>query len=559
MTPLKIIFLGSELRRDELLPFARAANLEIVATVFQPESLAFEVEHDDAHVVVITWESPFSDWLIDVLDLMPHLPLVAWNLSGEKKQVLQSMGLVGVVDQRHLDGGLLHEMLDQAMRDYDTGLELKEAKLKLSELRMDEWDRKEKLERERQALLSLARYKFQEGNFKTGLKKVARLCLEMLAVDRVSIWLARRIDGRFHHVVEEGLGEMLEPGVLLEEEPSEVYLEDLSRGEPMAMSTLKGLSLYKNQQKVLLNGERTSLVDAPIFFNGQVKGILRAEQKDGPRDWQMENLNFIDALADVVSLALEQEERLKVTQQLREKEALYLEQLEKSNEELQEFASVVSHDLQEPLYKVGAFGDVLLKQHTNQLNDEGKFIVSRIKDAGDRMSSLISNLLTYSKISSQERPFEVVDLNVVVRGVLEDLEVRVVQMDAEIKVDHLPRVYADPMQMRQLFQNLIGNALKFAKSGQAPWVHVQYECEKEHLIFRVVDRGVGFDPQYSKSIFGVFQRANVGRERQGTGVGLAIAKKVALRHKGSISAQSKVSEGAEFEVRFPKEMVCLET
>lgn len=533
--------------------------MEIVATVSQPESLAFEINHQDAHVVVIAWESPSSEWLIDVLELMSHLPVVAWNLFEEKKQVLQAMGVVGVVDQRHLDGGLLQEVLDQVMRDFDLNLELKDAKLKLSEFRMDEWDRKEKLERERQALLSLARYKFQEGNFKVGLRKVARLCLEMLAVDRVSIWLARRMDGRFHHVVEEGLDETLELGVLLEDEPSELYLEELNRGEPMAMATLKGLSLYWPQHKVLLNGEKTSLMDAPIFFNGQVKGLLRAEQAEGPRDWQMENLNFIDALADVISLALEQEERLKVTQQLREKESLYLEQLEKSNEELQEFASVVSHDLQEPLYKVCAFGDVLLKQHAENLNDEGQFIVSRIKDAGDRMSSLISNLLTYSKISSQERPFEVVDLNVLVRGVLEDLEVRVVELKAEIKVDSMPRVTADPMQMRQLFQNLIGNALKFAKLSEAPWVHVQYECVEDHLIFTVIDRGVGFDPQYAKRIFGVFQRANVGRERQGTGVGLAIAQKVALRHGGSITAQSKVSQGAQFEVRFPREILHLET
>jgi signal transduction histidine kinase len=466
------------------------------------------------------------------------------------------MGASACFDERHLKSNLLGEVLGDALESIQIRSELKKAQLEISEMKMDEWDRREKLERERQALLSLARYKFSDGSFKVGLSKVARLCLEMMAVDRVSIWLARRVDARLHFVVGESLSDHLSDGVLLEEGESSQFLEELDRGEPMAMATLKGLSLYQRQSAVLLNGEQTALVDVPIFFNGQVQGLLRAEQADGPRDWQMENLNFMDALADVVSLALEQEERLKVTSKLKSKEDQYLRQLERRNEELQEFASVVSHDLQEPLYKVKAFGSVLLTQHAKQMNDEARFIVERMADSGSRMSRLICDLLTYSKISSQDRPMEPVNLRSLIKEVLEDLELRIAEKDAVLEIDDLPMLTADALQMRQLFQNMLSNALKFSKNDVKTIIEIRYRKDPKGLIFSILDNGIGFNPQHVDKVFGVFQRSGDDPERKGTGVGLAIAKKIVLYHGGSIEVKTELDKGCCFEICFPLEMLC---
>ncbi len=252
----------------------------------------------------------------------------------------------------------------------------------------------------------------------------------------------------------------------------------------------------------------------------------------------------IAALRDEVDYRRSAEERVEAT-------AL---ELRRSNGELEQFAYVASHDLQEPLRKIQAFGDRLKVKCAPQLGDDGLDYLERMLNSSGRMRQLINDLLAYSRVTTKIRAFLPVNLATVMQGVLSDLEVRIQQSGARIDIGELPTIDADPLQMRQLFQNLLGNALKFAKEGQPPSISVEATlppgprpmCE---LQFR--DDGIGFDEKYLDRIFQVFQRLHGRGEYEGTGVGLAICHKIVLLHGGEITARSSPGNGATFIVSLP--------
>jgi PAS domain S-box-containing protein len=231
--------------------------------------------------------------------------------------------------------------------------------------------------------------------------------------------------------------------------------------------------------------------------------------------------------------------------------------LEQSNRELQDFASVASHDLQEPLRKVQAFGDRLKTGSRDALDDQGRDYLDRMLSAAKRMQSLIQDLLRFARITSQAHPFLPVDLARVTQEVLSDLEVRIAETNAQVEVSDLPVIDADAMQMRQLLQNLIGNALKFHPEERAPLIRVYAENRNsppgadDILKLVVEDNGIGFDEKYLDRIFTVFQRLHGRAEYEGTGVGLAICRKIAQRHGGDITARSTPGQGASFVVALP--------
>ncbi len=231
--------------------------------------------------------------------------------------------------------------------------------------------------------------------------------------------------------------------------------------------------------------------------------------------------------------------------------------LEDSNRELQDFAYIASHDLQEPLRKVQAFGDRLAGRYGAVLEEQGRDYLERMLGAARRMQDLLEGLLRFSRITTNARPFERCDLAQVARQVLADLEVRVEETNASIELGPLPVIDADPLQMRQVLQNLIANALKFTEPGRAPHVRIEAALVREGgqrlCELRVTDRGIGFDERYLEKIFAVFQRLHGRGSYEGSGVGLAICRKIALRHGGSITATSKPGEGSTFVVRLPAE------
>ncbi|MEW6601179.1 MAG: ATP-binding protein, partial [Nitrospirota bacterium] len=235
-----------------------------------------------------------------------------------------------------------------------------------------------------------------------------------------------------------------------------------------------------------------------------------------------------------------------------------LVKLEQSNRELQDFAHIASHDLQEPLRKIMAFGDRLNSKYMNELDDQGRDYLKRMRNAAVRMQYLIQSLLLYSRVTTKAQPFEQVDLSEVKQEVLSDLEFRIVETGGRIvETDKLPVVNADPLQMRQLFQNLISNALKFSKKDEKPLIKISCRSvsingngKMGHEI-TVEDNGIGFDEQYADRIFGVFQRLHGRSEFEGSGIGLSICRKIVTRHGGHISAKSTPGHGARFIITLP--------
>lgn len=230
----------------------------------------------------------------------------------------------------------------------------------------------------------------------------------------------------------------------------------------------------------------------------------------------------------------------------------YTRELELTNNALRDFTFFASHDLQEPLRKVKAFGQILKNRSKKELGDEGKDTVDRMTSAVERMSAMLQGLLIYTRLSSHAEPFVLVDLQKVVAEVLLDLEVRIHQTRGNIEIGELPAVIGDPFQLRLLFQNLIGNALKYHQPGLLPLVSITGQANGgKQVEIRVKDNGIGFDMAEADRLFEPFRRLHSQSEYEGTGMGLAICMKIVKRHGGKITASSVPGQGSTFRVYLP--------
>ena len=226
-------------------------------------------------------------------------------------------------------------------------------------------------------------------------------------------------------------------------------------------------------------------------------------------------------------------------------------ELERSNRELKSFAAIVSHDLQEPLRKITIFSDQLLSKSSN-ISEQDKDHLTRIRSAVTRMQAMIDDLLQLASIQRSEQTFMTVDLNAVVREVLEDLETSISEAQARVEVDSLPILEANPSQMRQLFQNLISNAIKYQEDGKTPVVQLTSSLTAgKTWEIRVEDNGIGFDEKYAERIFLPMKRLQ-GRNYEGTGLGLAICEKIVAYHHGTITAKSEINKGSTFVITLPE-------
>lgn len=245
-------------------------------------------------------------------------------------------------------------------------------------------------------------------------------------------------------------------------------------------------------------------------------------------------------------------------------------ELKSMNENLENFAYVASHDLNEPLRKIRTFGDLIVSELEQEDFDKEtiKSHLARMQDASKRMQQLIHDLLSYSRVTRQYELADNINLNEVTASVLSDLEIPITELNAEIEIVEMPvNVKADPIQMRQLFQNLISNALKFHKPGippkikiesekvdasELPFEELQLNSQNRYWKFSVSDNGIGFEQKYADKIFAVFQRLHGRSKYEGTGIGLSICKKICENHKGAISVTSKEGEGTTFFVFLPR-------
>ena len=240
-----------------------------------------------------------------------------------------------------------------------------------------------------------------------------------------------------------------------------------------------------------------------------------------------------------------------------------IDRLEKANKELDRFAFMASHDLQEPLRKILTFSDRLYIKHRDQLDSDGKLNIERIQKAAERMQALIKDILTFSKLSVEKDLFVQTDLHLVVNEVWEELQNTVDEKKAQVKVAALPVIEANPGLIKPLFFNLIGNALKYAKKDVAPVINIDFEIDENEQILLgaekpvkfcrifIKDNGIGFEQQYAGQIFQMFQRLHSQTDYEGTGIGLALCKQIVEKHKGYINALSTINEGATFIVSLP--------
>ncbi|MGO8839339.1 MAG: sensor histidine kinase [Limisphaerales bacterium] len=272
------------------------------------------------------------------------------------------------------------------------------------------------------------------------------------------------------------------------------------------------------------------------------------------RDSQGKVMGTVGVTRDIHEMKLAQEALRKSEEKLRH----FADQLERSNHELQDFAYVASHDLQEPLRKITVFGERLKERNNGKFDQESLDYINRMQKATGRMQTLINDLLSFSRVTTKAQPFAQVNLAEVAKGVVDDLEGRIELVKGRVEVGALPVIEAEPLLMRQLLQNLIGNALKFRRPEAPPVVKVEAQIipdpvtpEKKLCRLTVSDNCIGFDEKYLDRIFNVFQRLHTRNEYEGTGMGLAIVKKIALHHGGEITAKSKLGEGSTFILTLP--------
>jgi light-regulated signal transduction histidine kinase (bacteriophytochrome) len=229
-------------------------------------------------------------------------------------------------------------------------------------------------------------------------------------------------------------------------------------------------------------------------------------------------------------------------------------ELARSNKELEHFAYVASHDLQEPLRKIASFTELLAGRYKEKLDDKAGTYIGYIVDGAHRMQTLINDLLSFSRVTTRGKEFVAVDCNALVQRVLSDLELVIQKSGARVLVSGLPSVAADEIQLGQVFQNLIGNAIKYQSKDRAPAVHVSAAGKDNEWLFSVRDNGIGIDPRYFDRIFLLFQRLHSREEYSGTGMGLAIVKKIVERHGGRVWVESEPGKGSTFFFTLPVQL-----
>ncbi|MFQ6601098.1 response regulator [Flavobacterium sp. C3NV] len=322
------------------------------------------------------------------------------------------------------------------------------------------------------------------------------------------------------------------------------------------------LSALNIEKKYIFKGYETGAVEyitKPVdsdLLILKVKTFLKLYEQ------QRELKGIKELLSKEIIIRKEAQDNLEIKIAERTKElVLKNEELEMKNHELQQFSWVVSHDLNEPIRKIQIFIKIIKELY---LADDAKAVdyVNRTIKSAERMQTLITDLLAYSRLSSQVKP-EVTDLNVVLQEVLSDFDYLIERKNATIKSNELPTIDSIPSQLRQVFQNLIGNALKFSGNSQHPLIEITSEIisdksfdsptspEGKFCRITVKDNGIGFDEIYLDRIFIIFQSLNDRQSYEGTGIGLAIAKKIIEKHNGLITAKSQVGQGASFIIILP--------
>jgi light-regulated signal transduction histidine kinase (bacteriophytochrome) len=292
-----------------------------------------------------------------------------------------------------------------------------------------------------------------------------------------------------------------------------------------------------DREKLLVERMQTTKTGKPFMFERSVPGGATVEVRYAP----MQGGGFVCTLVDIT----ERKQFETALAELNEKLLAQTTELQRSNEELEQFAYVASHDLQEPLRTIGSYCQLLQRRYKGKLDADADEFISFAVEGAKRMQVLINDLLKYSRVGTRGKAFEPADCNVVFNDVLANLRQAIDEGGAVVTSDPLPTIPGDMVQLGQLFQNLIGNAIKFR--GEAPpTVHVSARAEGDETVFSVRDNGIGIDVRHRERIFQIFQRLHERGKYPGTGIGLAVCRKIVARHGGRIWIESAPEQGSTF-------------
>jgi len=300
-------------------------------------------------------------------------------------------------------------------------------------------------------------------------------------------------------------------------------------------------------------------ISLPVIHQGEVVGLIQVANKES--DYTHEDVALLETIGSVIApvldASLKRERQGAARQRAEASRARRAQELERSNRELEQFAYVASHDLQEPLRMVSSYTQLIARRYRGQLDADADEFIAFAVDGANHMQQLINDLLAYSRVSTRGQPFAATDCHAVLGQVRANLSAAIQESGALVTNDELPTVMADEAQLVQLFQNLIGNAIKFHTPGEPPRVHISAKKTSEVFetsevwTFAVRDNGIGIDPQYHERIFVIFQRLHAREEYPGTGIGLAICQRIVERHDGRMWVESELGEGATFYFTLP--------
>ncbi|MEH2416707.1 GAF domain-containing protein [Nostoc sp.] len=337
----------------------------------------------------------------------------------------------------------------------------------------------------------------------------------------------------------------------------EEYLERYRQGRISAIEDIQVAHIQPCHREFLDQFAVKANLVVPIIVRDGIWGLLLAHQCAAPRRWQKFETELLQQLSNQIGIALSQA-------QLLEKQTQQSQELARSNAELEQFAYVASHDLQEPLRMVTSYLQLLERRYKNQLDANADQFIAYAVDGARRMQTLINDLLNYSRLSSRGQPFVPVNCSAILEQAIANLQIAIADSKAVVTHDTLPEVIADATQLTQVFQNLIGNAIKFCRDHQ-PRVHIgvakkdvnldgeslNFVPSADEWLFWVRDNGIGLESQYAERIFIIFQRLHGRGKYPGTGIGLAICKKIIERHGGRIWVESKLGQGSTFYFTIP--------
>ncbi|MDZ7737581.1 MAG: PAS domain S-box protein [Bacteroidales bacterium] len=309
--------------------------------------------------------------------------------------------------------------------------------------------------------------------------------------------------------------------------------DDLVKSLEVVFATEDTLPVFINELVALAEGKR--VYEAEMKLNTVKGNMINAMLRMAFPAQERQHGQVLVSIMDITELQRAQEQ-LKVS----------MENLQRSNKELEQFAYVASHDLQEPLRMVASYTQLLERRYKDQLDERANKYIYYAVDGAKRMQNLINDLLDVSRISTRGDKFTITDTNEVVKNALKSLEARIDETGARIKTGKLPLINADSGQIERLFMNLVGNALKFSKPDEKPFIEIDASEQKNNWLFRVKDNGIGIDEKFKEKVFVIFQRLHGTTHYKGTGIGLAICKRIVQRHEGEIWFESEENKGTTF-------------